>query len=259
MGEPEGAKDRMLRVATYNVHMWRDAKGLTDPSRAERVLREIDADVVALQEVVYAPHNDLSQVSDILSAELKMEPIPGPTFIRGGAPYGNILLTRLPVLWVERHDISWLSFEPRGVIEAAVETECGPLRVIATHLGLIPVERALQGLSLNRIAQQARELPTVLLGDLNEWLPPSISLRRLGAWFGCTPGLRTYPAFFPLLRLDRIWARPNQMLRSLRVHNTQAARLASDHLPVAAEIDLCAISSQDPLQQHFPCASPATP
>lgn len=244
-----------VRVATYNVHMWRDAAGRTDPSRAVRVLREIDADIIALQEVVYDPQGELEQVRERVSAALGMESVPGPTLIRGGAPYGNMLLTRLPVLWVERHDISWLSFEPRGVIEAGVDTPCGPLRIIATHLGLMPVERALQGLSLTRIAQQARELPTVLMGDLNEWLPPRLSLRRLGWWFNRTPGLRTYPAFLPLLPLDRIWAQPNGLITSLRVHRSPVARRASDHLPLVADLDLCALYDKDDRKKDDQCAN----
>jgi endonuclease/exonuclease/phosphatase family metal-dependent hydrolase len=77
---------------------------------------------------------------------------------------------------------------------------------------------------------------TALLGDFNEWLPWSRPLRWLNAWFEHAPAPATYPARFPLLRLDRLWLRPRQRLRTIHVHGSRLARMASDHLPIVATI-----------------------
>jgi endonuclease/exonuclease/phosphatase family metal-dependent hydrolase len=76
--------------------------------------------------------------------------------------------------------------------------------------------------------------PAVLLGDLNEWLLWGRPLRWLNRHFASTANPRTYPARFPLFALDRIWARPRTLLRSVETHTSPLARLASDHLPLKA-------------------------
>jgi endonuclease/exonuclease/phosphatase family metal-dependent hydrolase len=85
--------------------------------------------------------------------------------------------------------------------------------------------------------------PLLLLGDFNEWRPPSRPLRRLHRHFGRTPGLRSFPSNFPLLALDRIWMQPRSALIALEVHTSRWARVASDHLPVRAVIAPPAASS----------------
>lgn len=81
----------------------------------------------------------------------------------------------------------------------------------------------------------------MLLGDINEWFLPGRPLRWLHARFGYAPALRTFPARFPILPLDRIWAHPSHTLDHIRVHRTGEAAIASDHLPVIAELDLAAM------------------
>jgi endonuclease/exonuclease/phosphatase family metal-dependent hydrolase len=56
--ETKGPKSSVdLRIATYNIHRCRGIDGRTRPERIAAVLRSIDADVVALQEVVGARHD----------------------------------------------------------------------------------------------------------------------------------------------------------------------------------------------------------
>jgi endonuclease/exonuclease/phosphatase family metal-dependent hydrolase len=76
----------------------------------------------------------------------------------------------------------------------------------------------------------------MLLGDLNEWLPLGRPLRWLHAYFGRPPAVRSFPALLPLMALDRIWVRPRRHLLSVQAHRSPASRVASDHLPVTAEI-----------------------
>ncbi|MGH8481471.1 MAG: endonuclease/exonuclease/phosphatase family protein [Nevskiaceae bacterium] len=84
--------------------------------------------------------------------------------------------------------------------------------------------------------------PVVLLGDLNEWLPLGRPIRWLHACIGRPPAVRSFPALAPFLALDRIWVRPRAALLSVSAHRSTAARLASDHLPVTAELALAAVS-----------------
>ncbi|HSM22272.1 MAG TPA: endonuclease/exonuclease/phosphatase family protein, partial [Rubrivivax sp.] len=116
-----------------------------------------------------------------------------------------------------------------------LQAGCGQLRVIATHLGLRPAERRHQIETL--LAGLGDDtVPTVLMGDLNEWFLWGRPLRRLHRHFGATPAPSTFPARWPVLALDRIWVEPRARLLQLRRHRTALARQASDHLPLVAQI-----------------------
>jgi endonuclease/exonuclease/phosphatase family metal-dependent hydrolase len=109
---------------------------------------------------------------------------------------------------------------------------------VATHLGLRPAERREQVQQLLHLFRERPHDSSVLLGDLNEWFLWGRPLRRLHRHFRETPSLATFPRELPLLALDRIWTHPRAMLRSSQVHKTPLARLASDHLPLVATLDL---------------------
>lgn len=223
-------------VATYNVHGWVDAAGRRDPARAAQVLAEIGADVVALQEAEFPGDHAEFEARELTEGLAGYRAILGPTLVRGAAHFGNALLTRLPVRCVERLDLSIAGREPRGALEVTLEGGGGPLRVVATHLGLALAERRAQVARLLHHLRHGPDGPLLVLGDLNEWLPGSGPLRGLDLLLGRTPRLRTYPARRPLLALDRLWMRPRERLAGLRVHRTAAALRASDHLPLVGEV-----------------------
>ena len=164
--------------------------------------------------------------------------ISGPTIERKDGHYGNVLLTRLPILEVRKLDLTVYRREPRGALDVELDAHGQRLRVIATHLGLLPSERRSQVQRILELCEWGSEDVTVLLGDINEWLITGRPLRWLHARFGQGVGGRSYPARFPLFALDRIWVRPTSALASFRVHTTPLSRAASDHLPVTAEIAL---------------------
>lgn len=224
-----------IKIASYNIHGGLGHDGHVVPKRIVRVLAELDADVVALQEVeARATGFDMLAY---LSNETGMEAIAGPTLLRETGDYGNGLLTRHRVVKMRRLDISCAKCEPRGALD--VELDCGgwPLRVVATHMGLRPGERRQQTQTLLRALEDQRPVATVLMGDLNEWYLWGRTLRWLHAHFQETPSPATFPTRFPLFALDRIWVKPRRLLRQLTVHRTRLARIASDHLPVTAELD----------------------
>lgn len=225
-----------IRFATYNIHgaIGRDRR--CDPERIASVLNEIDADVVALQEVD-ARHGGLDKLA-FLGGQTGLTPIAGPTILRKTGDYGNAVLARCPFIEVHRVDISVADREPRGALDLTLACRGARLRLLATHLGLRPAERRDQIDALLGRLGPADPMPTVLMGDLNEWFLWGRPLRWLHRYFEETPAPATFPARVPLLALDRLWVKPRNALRRLSVHASPLARIASDHLPLVAEVEL---------------------
>jgi len=220
-----------LTVATYNVHRCIGRDGRRDTERVLGVLRELDADVVALQELQWQPAAALDLLADF-ARKLGCAGIAGPTLLEHTGHYGNAVLTRLPVRGVCRVDLSVPGREPRGALDLMLEAPRGALRVIATHLGLAPAERRRQVRRILALLAPARPEPVVLMGDVNEWFLWGRTLRWLRAHFGRVPAPATFPARHPILALDRIWVAPRGLRADLAVHSTSLARIASDHLPL---------------------------
>jgi endonuclease/exonuclease/phosphatase family metal-dependent hydrolase len=218
-------------IASYNVHRCIGRDTRCDPDRVADVIRELDADIVGLQEV----GGDTDQVAH-LAARAGYHAIAGPTLLREDGHFGNALLTRRPTRAVRLVDLSVAGREPRGAIDADVEVAPGTCRVIVTHLGLRGYERRRQvEMLLANVVEQATPELVVLLGDLNEWLGPARVLRRLRASFACA-AVASFPTVRPMLALDRILVRPASAFVTLRAHDTPLSRWASDHLPVLAEV-----------------------
>jgi endonuclease/exonuclease/phosphatase family metal-dependent hydrolase len=229
-----------VRIASYNSHECVGSDGRRDPDRVAQVLREIDADIIGLQEVDArpGPTSDSMQMQ-YLAATLGLHAIAGPTLQRaGGSEYGNALLTRRRVLDVRRIDLTVYRREPRGAIDVDLDVDGTAVRVLVTHLGLLPGERRKQVRRLLDLLGEGRSRIIVLCGDINEWFAVGRPLRWLNARLGRTRGLPTFPSAFPVFALDRIWVHPRPALSSLTVHASAAARLASDHLPLLADVRL---------------------
>ncbi|MET0594316.1 MAG: endonuclease/exonuclease/phosphatase family protein [Polyangiaceae bacterium] len=232
--------EKRLAVATYNVHRYVGRDGVRDVARIARVIESLDADIVALPVAEanrIAPGDDDVPV-DVLAHLVGLTAISGPTIEHNEGHYGNAILTRLPVRDVRTLDLTFRAREPRGAIDADLEFEGTPIRVIATHLGLLPRERRHQVQRILETVADQGEGITVLLGDINEWLVSGRPLRWLHRRFGECHARRTFPARFPLFALDRIWVHPKNALQCVLAKDTPEARVASDHLPVRAEITL---------------------
>lgn len=233
-----------LRIASYNVHACVGLDGRRDVARIVRVIRELRADAIALQEVLADDAQADADQFALLSEASGLDVIEAPASRAGTTRFGNALLTRLPVLEVRHLDLTVSACEARGAVAADLEHHARRVRVVATHLGLGRSERRQQvDRLLAWIAQESRRrAPTllVLAGDMNEWLPGATALRRLQRRFGRAPSVRSFPARRPLLRLDRIWASPARVLGPVATLRSPLARIASDHLPVYTELDLSA-------------------
>jgi endonuclease/exonuclease/phosphatase family metal-dependent hydrolase len=234
-----GVQDR-IAIASYNIHSGIGLDRRRSSSRIARVLKELECDIYALQEVDNQPgeHEESMQL-EYFERALNMTAVPGLRIVRHTGEYGNAILTRLPVLSVRRHDLSHSWFEPRGALDVQVEVKGQPLRVIATHLGLRRSERRAQWRALMMaLAEAPEQLPTILLGDMNEWYPRAVTLQEADRAFGQSSALPAFPSFAPFLTLTRIWVRPRDALLSIEAHRSEAARRASDHLPVKALVDV---------------------
>ncbi len=228
------------RVASYNIHSGVGMDGRLDVARIAEIIRDLQADIVGLQEV-NAPYGEdrTSMQIDFLCGATGMRAIGGPTLERHDGYYGNALLTRCRILDVRRHDLSYPHRESRGALDVELETSAGPCRVIVTHLGLQPAERRYQVQKLLKIIELSPlEASVIVLGDLNEWFLLGRPARWLHRHFGRTPAPRTFPAFFPLLSLDRILVQPKESLVEIGVVKSRATMIASDHLPIVATVRL---------------------
>lgn len=224
-------------VMSYNIHECLGVDKRRDAARIAQVIKESRADVIGLQEV----HSESagrgeSQQVEFISQATGFRAVAGPTLQRRDGAYGNVLLTGRKLLNVHRLDLSFPGREPRGAIDADIEIGGEAVRVIITHLGLRAAERRYQVNRLLTALSERRTRIVVMLSDINEWLPTSRSLRWLQAKLGKTKRLRTFPSYFPLFALDRIWVHPGHALVDLSVYDTPLTRIASDHLPVKALI-----------------------
>jgi endonuclease/exonuclease/phosphatase family metal-dependent hydrolase len=231
---------RRITIGSYNIHSCVGWDRRCAPARIAAVLKELDCDIYALQEVdnEQGDQEDSMQL-EYLSQELGMAAVPGLRIVRHSGEYGNALLTHLPVVSVHRHDLSYSWFEPRGALDVQLDLGDHKLRVIATHLGLSRSERRKQWRHLlEAVAAAPASLPTVVLGDMNEWFPFSATLHDAHRILGEPLAPVAFPSFAPFLALTRVWVRPVGAIVSIRVHRSPLARRASDHLPVKAVIDV---------------------
>ncbi len=235
-----------LTVASYNIHSGIGTDGRFSLARIAEVLREINADIVALQEVGdFRGRTSSIQHPEELAEMLGMYMAFGPNVVRNGRRYGNAVLSRIPILKSRNYDLSVRSREPRGALRADLDMGNGkPLHVFSLHLGLSMGERRRQEsllLSADILRDAVREDPVIVCGDFNYW------------WNGPVPSLvrsaindaasllkqapRTYPSRFPLLRLDRVFVDGGIRPLELTTHRTESAKYASDHLPLVLKFD----------------------
>lgn len=225
-----------IRVATYNIHGWIGSDGLCDPIRTLGLIKRLDADIVALQEVKLPIPGVYTETDSYLERYTSMHAVTGPTLLHEEGSYGNVLLSRLPVISSKRFDLSYGDREPRGALDVDIEVGGRMLRVISTHLGLHGPERHWQVERLEEVIEREVSSHMILMGDFNEWLFFSRAMRRMHRILHSHRSPRSFHSRFPVLPLDRIWVRPDGMLRRIRAFKEKGAKNASDHLPVIAEL-----------------------
>ena len=235
------------RIASYNVHKCVGSDRRFDPDRILRVIQEIDADIIALQEAD-SRFGERTGLLDLtrLEREAGLVAVPVSGVAKAHGWHGNVVLFKQGIVR-DVHQIKLPGLEPRGALVAEIELSSGNiLRIIAAHFGLLRRSRAQQARTLVEIMTRAGELPTILLGDLNEWrLGDRSSLNTFHAAFGPQPAaVPSFPANMPILALDRMIANRAGLISAIEVHNTPLARLASDHLPIKTTLTQLATAGE---------------
>ena len=234
-----------LRLATYNIHKARGLDGRVRPDRIIRVLSELNADVIALQEVVShegkRPEDHQARyIADALGFHMQF----GENRLHNGGAYGNVLLSRLPIQRSCNHDISIPRREPRGCLRTDLLLPQGrELHLFNLHLGTSFFERRRQARKLFHdeiLISSHLAGSKIILGDLNEWTK-GLASRLLRRHFHRAEipkraiARGSYPGILPLLNLDHIYFDRGLELRHVSLHRSRTALIASDHLPLVAE------------------------
>jgi endonuclease/exonuclease/phosphatase family metal-dependent hydrolase len=232
---------RTVRVATYNIHRSRGLDGRTNPKRIAEVIRAIDADVIALQEVVGAGPHSQGHAEEI-GALTGMGWVMAPTRHLRGCLFGNVVLSRHPVTHHAQYDLSWKTCEPRCCQRVDIAFGHDTLHLYNVHLGTAFLERRHQAGRLTAILHDRRVgVPKIVLGDFNEWmkgLATSVLTERLQSIDLRThlKRRRTYPGVFPVLHLDHIYYEGKVEVDKVDLPRTRLALMASDHLPLVADL-----------------------
>jgi endonuclease/exonuclease/phosphatase family metal-dependent hydrolase len=251
-----------IRVVTYNIHKCRGLDRRVRPARIVEVLRELDADIIALQEVVSVtgagPEADQARyIAEGLGCQFTL----GENRRHNGGAYGNVLLSRLRFREARNYDISVARRERRGCLRADLELSGEQLlHVFNVHLGTAFLERrhqARQLLTERILGSEGLTGARLVVGDFNEWTR-GLATRMLGAHLeSADPRVhlrrsRTYPGVLPFFHLDHIYFDPLLDLQSMRLHRSRQALIASDHLPLVADFHLRQTEAQ-----RFPLAPAA--
>jgi endonuclease/exonuclease/phosphatase family metal-dependent hydrolase len=237
---------RTIKVASYNIHKGVGTDRKRDPARILKVLEEIDADIVALQEADLRFGTRASVLPPFL-IENHTDYTAVPLDVQHDSMgwHGNAILVKDSVT-VEHHDIIHIPcLEPRGVVTATLEIGGASISIFGMHLDLSGLWRVRQARTIAALAEEAREhRPTVLMGDLNEWRTQAGCFREFSRNFSILDTGPSFHAARPVGRLDRIMHCERLTAKDCGVHRSALATIASDHLPVWAEFTLGQLASE---------------
>jgi endonuclease/exonuclease/phosphatase family metal-dependent hydrolase len=234
-----------FRIVTYNVHKCVGIDRRLDPARIVSVLKEINADIIALQEVLcIRGGSSEDDQAHFIARGLGFNYCMGHNRELRGGVYGNLALSRFPLLGSENHDISVAGREERGClrVDVAMGKE-SRIHVYNVHLGTSFIERRRQARKLigeSILSDSNIPGPRIMLGDFNEWTRGLVT-RLLNGHFQSgdirlhLKRSRTYPGLLPIMHLDHIYFDETLELEHAELHRSRAALLASDHLPIFAD------------------------
>jgi endonuclease/exonuclease/phosphatase family metal-dependent hydrolase len=236
-----------MRLLSYNIH-----KGIGGRDRLYRLDRIVEVivshqpDLVCLQEVDQnvrrSRHDDQPRLlAEALKAVGRLYQLNVP--LRTGG-YGNLVLSRWPFREAHQVSLRLTDRKPRGAQLAVVESPDGPLHLAHTHLGLSERERHWQVKRLleHPLFRASGHLPTLVVGDLNDWRNTLAhgSFGRHGFHQVTAPRsrFRSFPAYWPVVSLDKVFARGPVVVHHARVVHAAPARGASDHLPLLVDFHI---------------------
>jgi endonuclease/exonuclease/phosphatase family metal-dependent hydrolase len=252
---------RTITVASYNVRKAIGTDRKRNPQRVLDVLHEIGADVVALQEAdkrfggrgAAVPHELIDEhglyqpVYFGVKHRRMLDRLPGGSKVdallkintRNMGWHGNAILVKRDVGVLDCAAMDLPTFEPRGAVMAELLVGDRPLRIVGMHLDLSGLWRRRQIQSiLEAIAARPQKMPTILMGDTNEWRDASATLKDFRAGYRIAPTGPSFHSRHPIASLDRIIVDRDMEIDEAGVHASKAARRASDHLPIWARVQI---------------------
>lgn len=230
----------MIKVASYNIRKSIGTDRRRQPDRIMQILAEVDADIVALQEV----DRRFGQRATTLSPDLIVDftnymPVRFGIREQSLGWHGNVLLVKKGIEVRNPQRIELPAFEPRGAVLADVVIGGATLRIVGMHLGLLGNSRMKQAEAIvAHLEKLENHMPTIIMGDLNQWAENGKSLVAFARHHDVIPLGPSFHSRRPMLQLDRIITSRDFRLEAAGVHRTALARTGSDHLPVWATLSL---------------------
>lgn len=235
---------RNFRIATYNIHKGRGMDGRVRIERILRVLREVEADIITLQEVMnHQERSPEEHQACYLAEQLGYFYSVGETRRNRDTVYGNVTLSRWEFEAARHIDLSVAGREPRGALRTDIRVGREILHVFNVHLGTAVRERRTQARLIDQHLLKAMDVPghRIVMGDFNDWNHGLVT-KTLSSEFHLTdlaahlPHTRSYPALLPLVHLDHIYLDHELRIEKARFHRNRLSLVASDHLPLVAEV-----------------------
>lgn len=245
-----------LRVATYNIRKCVGLDWKRRPDRILAVLDELDADVVALQEVDKRFGSRASTLSEEALAEAGWRAAHFEREPQSLGWRGNAILTKPHVTLERARSLELPAFEPRGAAVADLSVHGRHLRVVGMHLGLTGKPRVRQIAAIAAEVETHPRKPTILMGDTNEWRAITGCLARFSATHHLSPPMPTFHSSMPVAALDRIVTTRDVRIDRCVVHASPLARKASDHLPLWADVSIAAPGRNRPEERRPGVAEP---
>lgn len=234
------AAQNTVRVLSYNIHHGEGVDGKLDLPRIANVIKQVDPDIVALQEVdVRTERTKRVDQARELAALTGMHVIYGRTIFLEGGLYGNAMLSKKPAAGFVNYRLPFTEKrEPRAVLDTQFEQP--DFRFMATHLDVSRPDRLSAVPAIEKaVASYPADTPIILAGDLNDTPGSPVMTGLLAHWATASLGapLLTIPVAKPARQIDWILFRPASRWRVREVRVLDEA-VASDHRPIFAVLDL---------------------
>ena len=257
---------QQLRIMTYNVHSCIGMDGKLAPERIARLIARHEPDIVALQEIdVGRVRTDSADQAQVIADHLGMDVHFHGALHLERERFGDAVLTHLPMRLIKAADLPRLPLsptsEPRGALWVEIKAFGKKIQFINTHLSLRGRERRAQVeslLSRHWLGHPKCQTPTILCGDFNlqpnsrEWQTLNTALSDVqNATLDHIPQ-KTFASRLPTLRIDHIFIDNALQAIGVQIPNNALARVASDHLPLIADIRLLGADQITSVEHSIP-------
>ncbi len=229
-----------IKVATYNIRKCVGLDRKCNPERILAVLKEIDADIIALQEADKRFGNRMSALPpELIAANSDWVPAAINQRQHSIGWHGNALLVRRGIDIRHAQILPIPTLEPRGAVLAELKVEGRIIRVIGAHLDLSGLWRRRQIRAiLSYLDSAAQYHPTIIMGDFNQWSDRGALSEFAFHHHRLIKSPPTFHSSKAIARLDRIIVSHDIHVDDNDAHHSLLSKKASDHLPLWARIKI---------------------